>query len=109
MTESKHLLLQNWDTPFGIPPFDKIKSEDYLSAFEEAMEIHKSEVEEIVSSKDAPTFENTLEALERSGSKLTQVASLFFAVNGANTDDVLKETKILFRQVQILMNRTRRN
>ncbi|MFT5228201.1 MAG: peptidyl-dipeptidase Dcp [Glaciecola sp.] len=92
MIESDNLLLQKWDTPHGIPPFDKIKSKDYQSAFEVAMKRNEQDVDVIINNPDEPTFANTIEALERSGSDLNQLANLFFAVNGANTDDVLKET-----------------
>ncbi len=85
-----NILLQDWDTPFGIPPFDKIKSEAYLPAFYEAIKLHDAEIKAIVDNPEKPTFKNTIEALEVSGSKLNTVSNLFSAVNGANTDDVLK-------------------
>ena len=85
-------LLGNWDTPFGVPPFDQIASDDYLPAFREAMQMHQDEINEIIASPDEPTFDNTVEALELSGSKLGRVARVFYAVNGANSDDITKET-----------------
>ena len=85
-------LLEDWDTPFGVPPFDQIASDDYLPAFREAMRIHKDEIDGIAANPDEPSFENTVEALELSGSKLGRVSRVFFAVNGANSDDVTKET-----------------
>lgn len=83
-------ILTNWETPFGVPPFDKIKDEHYLPAFEYAMQQHTYEINAIIANVDAPTFENTLEALERSGSSLSKVSRVFFAINGANTNDSLK-------------------
>ena len=89
---SDNPLLMEWDTPFGVPPFDKIKSEDYLPAFEVALKRHDEEINNICQNKEAPNFLNTIEALEISGSDLNRISSVFDAVNGANTDDVLKET-----------------
>ena len=89
--KTENPILVEWDTPFGMPPFDKIKSEDYLPAFKEAIALHDAEINSIVQNTEAPTFENTIVALEVSGSALTKVANLFFGVEAANTDDVLKE------------------
>jgi peptidyl-dipeptidase Dcp len=85
-------ILEDWDTPFGVPPFDRIESEHYLPAFRASMEAHNAEIDAIIANPDAPTFDNTIEALELSGSKLSRVARIFFAVDGANSDDVTKET-----------------
>ena len=85
-------LLEEWDTPFGVPPFDRISSEDYLPAMHTAMQQHNAEIDAIVADADAPTFENTIEALERSGKSLGAVARIFFALDSAHADDVIKET-----------------
>ncbi|MDX5584682.1 MAG: M3 family metallopeptidase, partial [Aureibaculum sp.] len=85
-------LLTNWDTPFGVPPLDKIKSEDYLPAIRKGIEEHAQEVDLIVNNSEVPTFKNTIEALELSGAKLNKASRVFGAVRGANTDDVLDET-----------------
>ena len=85
-------ILEDWDTPFGVPPFDRIESEHYLPAFRASMEANNAEIDAIIANPDAPTFDNTIEALELSGSKLSRVARIFFAVDGANSDDVTKET-----------------
>ena len=92
---SSNPLLEEWDTPFGVPPFDRIASEDYLPAFRASMEMHDAEIDAIITNTEAPTFENTIEALELSGSELGRVARVFFAVDGANSDDVTKETRKL--------------
>ena len=89
-------LLGEWDTPFGTPPFDRIRSEDYLPALRVGMQEHDAEIAAIVRDESAPTFENTIEAYERSGQTLADVASVFFAVNGANSDDVTAETASIF-------------
>ncbi len=83
-------LLSEWDTPFGVPPFDKIHNADYQPAFEAAMAMHKKEIEEIINNPEPPTFANTIEALERSGKMLGRVSRVFFAVHGAHTNDSLR-------------------
>ncbi len=83
-------LLSEWNTTFGVPPFDKIKDEHYKPAFEAAMAEHKIEIEAIIKNPDEPTFANTLEALERSGASLSKVSRVFFAVNGANSNDSIR-------------------
>ncbi len=83
-------LLSEWNTPFGVPPFDKIRNADYQPAFEAAMAMHKKEIEEIINNPELPTFANTIEALERSGKMLGRVSRVFFAVHGAHTNDSLR-------------------
>ncbi len=75
-----------FNTPFNVPPFNKIKEEHYLPAFREGMKQHQHEIQAIVSSAESPTFENTIEALEKSGSLLTKVGNVFDNLNGANTN-----------------------
>ena len=92
-TMAENPLLIEWNTPFGVPPFDKIKSTDYLPAFNEAVKVHKAEVDSIINSKEEPTFKNTIEALEQSGKLLKKVTSAFSALSAAHTNDTLKEAK----------------
>ena len=84
-------LLSEWNTPFGVPPFDKIKDGDYLPAFKAAMAEHKKEVDAIINSKEAPTFDNVIGALERSGKLLAKTSNVFYAVNSANSTDSIQE------------------
>jgi peptidyl-dipeptidase Dcp len=84
-------LLAEWHTPFGVPPFDLIRNEHYLPAMREAMALHSAEIAAIADQPDAPTFANTLEALDRSGAMYTRVSAVFGAVNGAHTNDTLQE------------------
>lgn len=80
-----------WKTPFGTPPFHKIKEEvHYLPAFEEGMALHKQEVEAIINNTEAPSFENTIEAMEASGDLLTKVSNVFYNMLSANTSDTLQ-------------------
>ncbi|PKP27714.1 MAG: peptidase M3 [Bacteroidetes bacterium HGW-Bacteroidetes-22] len=79
-----------YNTPFGIPPFEKIENKHYLPAFEEGMKQQADAVKAIVDNKEAPTFANTIEALENSGDLLTRVGSVFFNLTEANTNDSLQ-------------------
>jgi len=85
-------LLEDWDTPFGVPPFDRFASEDYLPAIRFGIEEHKAEIETIVANPDAATFANTIEEFERSGATLSKVRRIFYAINSANTNDTIKDT-----------------
>ncbi|HLP05702.1 MAG TPA: M3 family metallopeptidase [Paludibacter sp.] len=81
----------NYDTPYGTIPFNEIKTEHYLPAFEEAMKQHNAEVDAIVNNPQSPTFENTIEALERSGRMLTKVESPLYNLLSAETSDELQD------------------
>ncbi|MUP46622.1 M3 family peptidase [Gramella sp. BOM4] len=84
--ESNNILL----TEFEYAPFSKIRTEDYKPAILKAVELAKQEINKIVDSKDAPTFENTIEALEYSGQKLDRVTSIFFNINSAETNEKIQ-------------------
>ncbi len=75
--------------PYQAPQFDKIRDSDYAPAFTEAMRQHKAEIDAIAGNKAAPSFDNTIAAMERSGRMLDRVSSTFFNVQGANTNDAL--------------------
>ncbi len=81
---------EEWTTPFGVPPFDKIEAEDYTPALEKAMEIHNEEIEAIVTSPEVPSFENTILAYDNSGKKLTDIYSVFSLVEAADTNEKLQ-------------------
>ncbi len=78
------------DLPLHAPDFLKISDVDYAPAFEQAMDIHNAEVAAIVNNPEAPTFDNTIVALETSGRMLNRVAAVFYALTGANTNDTLQ-------------------
>lgn len=82
---------KEYQTPFQVPPFDKIETSDYMPAFERGMKQHKKEIEAIVSNDEAPTFDNTIEAMVYSGKLLDKVAYVFYGLNSANTNDSLQE------------------
>ena len=73
-----------WTTPFGLPPFDRIRTEHFAPAFERAMADHNSEVAVIAGNSAPPDFENTVVALERAGESFSRVGGVFW--NLASTD-----------------------
>ena len=78
---------EEYETPFKIPPFEKIKFEHYEPAFMQGIDEHQKEIVKIAQNKKEPTFENTLEALESSGKTLDKVANVFYNLLGSNTND----------------------
>ncbi len=82
--QNSNPLLSEFTTPFGTPPFDKILPEHYLPAMEEGIKQHNAEIDAIAKSTEAPTFANTIEALEYSGETLNRVTSTFFPVKDAD-------------------------
>jgi peptidyl-dipeptidase Dcp len=85
-------LLVEWDTPFGVPPFDRIASEDYLPALRAGMAEQVREIDAITGNSEPATFANTIEALERTGAALNKVNRVFSALNSAHADQVIRET-----------------
>ncbi len=79
-----------WNTPFGVPPFQTIKEEHYLPAFKEGMARQKQEVRNIVRKRSAPTFENTVAELDASGELLGNVNSVFSNLASAETNEKLQ-------------------
>jgi peptidyl-dipeptidase Dcp len=90
-TTSDNPFFTEWTTPYGVPPFDKIKLEHYKPALDSGFKVHNVEIEAIVNNTEAPTFENTILALEHSGKLLNTVASVFYNVVGADGDDAMKK------------------
>lgn len=84
-------LLDNFNTPFDSAPFLHIKNEHYQPAFEKAIEMARTEIKEICNNPKPPTFENTIEAMEISGEKLSRISSIFFNLNSAETDDEMQK------------------
>jgi len=102
--------LKEYNTPFGIPPFDKIQNKHYIPAFEKGIAIHNTEIESIVSNKETPTFENTILALEYSGKNIQKVSLVFFNLIEENTNEELQKIakeispKLSNHQDNILLN-----
>ncbi len=87
MTQKKNPLLTPFTDLHETAPFDKIKTTDFEPAISEAIALHQAEIDSIVQQSEAPTFKNTIEALELSGSKLGRITSIFFNLLNANGDD----------------------
>lgn len=81
--------LTEFNTPYGTPPFDKIKVEHYEPAFLAGIEQQNKEIKAIVENTAEPTFENTIVALDNSGEILARVSGVFFALTEADTNDEL--------------------
>lgn len=86
-----------WDTPYGIPPFEQIKAEHYMPAFEEGMKQQMEAIDAIVNNSEAPTFENTIVAFEYSGELLDKVSGVFFNLSGVESNDEMQdiESKVI--------------
>lgn len=100
--EAGNPFFSEWETPDQVPPFDKIKEEHFLPAFEEGMKQQTAEVAAIVESTEAPTFANTIEALEASGDLLTKVSNVFYNLNSAHTND---EMQAIAKEVAPLLSK----
>ena len=87
---------QEWDTPFGVPPFSAIETGHYMPAVKKAVLELREEIDAIANSTEAPTFDNTIIALELAGESLNRVANTFGNITGTDTDDELRalETEI---------------
>lgn len=88
---SENPLLNPGTLPFRAAPFDKIKDADFRPAFEEGFKLQNAEIQKITDNTDAPTFENTLVALEKSGQLLKRVNGIFSLLSGANTNPELQK------------------
>ena len=91
MEASDNPFYQDWDTPYGIPPFLQITDEHYMPAFEKGMEENLAEIDAIVNNPESPTFANTLEELERAGKLLTKTQRVFSNLASSNTNPKLQE------------------
>ncbi len=80
----------NWDGPLGLPRFDAISKDDFAGAFDEALAADRADVNAIADNADAPTFDNTITALELAGEKLNRVSALFWNLTGTVSDDTLR-------------------
>lgn len=94
--------LSEYTTPFGVPPFDLIKLEDYKPAFLQGMEEQVKEMNAIVSQSEAPDFANTIVALDESGKLLRKVSAVFYGQNSANTND---DMQALSRELSPLLSK----
>lgn len=90
MKDTSNPFYKQWNTPYGVPPFEEIKNAHFKQAFEDGMKQQIEEVDAIAGNDEPPTFENTIAAFEKSGSLLTKVSKVFFNLTSAHTNDSLK-------------------
>jgi peptidyl-dipeptidase Dcp len=108
---SENPFFEIWTTPFGLPPFDRIRPEHFPPAFDRAMAEHDVEIAAITGSDAAPTFANTVEALERSGRLLDRVSRVFFNLESSETNDAFEAIardyapKLAQHQTQIALDK----
>ena len=96
VAEIANPFFSEWDTPYGIPPFDQIADEHYKPAFDLGLEAMRADIAAIRDNEDAPTFENTVEALETAGKDITRVVNVFANVSNTDTNDTLQELEVEF-------------
>jgi len=84
-------LLEEYGTPFNVPPFEKIRNEHFLPAFREGIKQQREIIESIVNNPDAPTFENTILALEYSDYRISEVGGVFYNLLSANTSPEIQK------------------
>ena len=87
-------LLAPWDTPYEVPPFDKIEVRHYKPAVEQAIARHQKEIDSIASNPAAPDFENTIAALDRSGETLDRVYTTFSLVAAADNNEAMQQADL---------------
>lgn len=102
MNEILNPLLQEWNTPFGTPPFDKINTGHFKSAAEEAISAARKEIDTIAENSSEPNFGNTIAALDSSGRKLSEISSILFNLNSAETSKEMQEAA---QEVSTLLTR----
>jgi peptidyl-dipeptidase Dcp len=90
MEKEENPFLEKFNTPNGVPPFEKIKIEHYLPAFKEGIKQHQQEIDVIINNTDAPTFQNNIEAIEYSGELLDRVSNVFYNMMSSNTNEELQ-------------------
>ncbi len=83
--------IENWDTPYGVPPFREIGEAHYMPAFKQGILEMRVDIAAIVGNAEAPTFENTIVAMEKSGALLTRVSRTFFNITGTELNDELQK------------------
>lgn len=98
--KSDNPLVNEFDTPFGVPPFDHIKANHFKPAFLQGFAEQKKAVREIINSKNAPTFDNTIKALEYSSGLLSKVNRIFSSLNSSNTSDSLQAINLEMAPLQ---------
>ncbi|MBO5700032.1 MAG: M3 family metallopeptidase [Bacteroidales bacterium] len=88
--QAENPLLVEWDTPYGIPPFEQVQPEHYIPAFKTAMAAELAEIDAIVNNTEEPTFENTIEAYTNTGELLGNVSAVFSSASGVKSTPELQ-------------------
>jgi peptidyl-dipeptidase Dcp len=101
-SDNRNPLLTDWTGSFGLPPLGAIKPEHFRPAFDRALAAHRVEIDAIAASPSAPSFGNTIEALEKSGHELDRVSNVFFVLAGADTGDAIEAVE---REISPLLAR----
>jgi peptidyl-dipeptidase Dcp len=83
-------LVEAWTTPFQLPPFDRIKIDDFLPAFDKGFAQHRREIAAIVRNRQPATFANVIDALERCGDLLNRISAVFFNLAGTDTNEQIQ-------------------
>ncbi len=105
-TSMENPFFKEWNTPFGVPPFDEIKVEHYVPAVKEGIKQQQAEIDAIVENNEEPTFENTILAFDKSGALLTKVSGVFGPLSSAVTND---EMQAVARELSPLRTEHRNN
>jgi len=93
---------KEWNTPYGVPPFDEIKVEHYMPAYQAGMAEESAQIWAIIRNPEAPTFENTIVAMDRAGALLRKVTPVFSGVSSVNSNP---ELQALARQFSPMMSK----
>ena len=88
--KNENPLLQEWNTPYGIPPFEQVQPEHYLPAYKAAMAAELAEIDAIVNNAEEPNYENTIEAYANTGELLSNVSAVFSSANGVKSNPELQ-------------------
>ena len=90
MATSINTEIFNWSGAMSLPRFDLIKSEEFEAGFEQALKSDRADIDAIAENEDAPSYENTIEALELAGEELSRVGAIFWNMSGSHSNDILR-------------------
>jgi peptidyl-dipeptidase Dcp len=93
-TDMNNPFFKEFDTPFNVPPFEKILAKHYMPAFEKGMSEGRADLQKIIAGKSSPTFDNTIDPFDKMGELLNKVSAVFFGMTSANTSDSLQKIEV---------------
>ncbi len=88
------LTIDEWSTPYGVPPFDQIRAEHFMPAFDRAMALHDAEIDAIVNNNDEPSFANVVQACDDAGRMLEEVSLIFEMLSSSDLTDELQAVQV---------------